>query len=335
MTLDMNTIMMISFALLLLIPFVKQAKLAIKAKRDRGNLVKIHEGTSYERLMKLQPDKKGRPSRRSLWKRPAELPAVVITFDGNIQAKGHELFGQLADEVIENKASIAEVVVRVTSPGGSVPPYGLLYAHMERMRNSGISLTSAVDTFGASGGYMMVAPSTKIVASPLAIIASIGVVMQMLNFNKLLTAMHITPIIVTAGDHKRTLTPTGEVTDEHIEFTKTKLAVFHRIFIAMVQKYRPQVDISVCDGDSWSALESVQKNMGLVDELMTSREYIGNLNKERDVVFLSAKSVKFGTPFGNYREGIFANFVASVMTKLGTSLVDRIVAKLTSNGLDF
>lgn len=326
MNIDMNTLVIACFGLLMLVQIIKKANTAMKSRLDRGNLVKIHESTSYQRLTKLQPDKNGRPSRRSLMKRPTELPAVVITFNGDLQAKGHEIFGQLADEVIENKDGISEVVVCVTSPGGSVPPYGLLYAHMERIRNSGLSLTSCVDTFGASGGYMMVAPSTKIVASPLAIIASIGVVIQVLNYNKLLTAIGITPIIATAGDHKRTLTATGKVTKDHVKITKAKLAAFHRIFIAMVQKHRPQVDISVCDGDSWTALESVEKGLGLVDELMTSREYIGKLNRKCDVVFLSV-STNFGS--------VAANFVGSFVAKLGTSLVDRIVAKVTSNGLDF
>jgi ClpP class serine protease len=112
------------------------------------------------------------------------------------------------------------------------------------------------------------------------------------------------------------LTATDPVTEEGRDFTTKKLEVIHRIFINAVRKYRPNVCEEICDGDSWSAQESVEKGLGLVDELASSLEYLSALNYERDLVFLSAKKSKFATPFFNYTTGIAMNIVDRVIARI-------------------
>lgn len=315
---DTNTTMMvIALILFTLLPMLKKALAAVKAKLEQGELSKIHETTSYSRRTRKLKGSGGRTTRRSLFKKADEKPAAVITFDGNLQAEGHDLFGQLADEVVENAQTLSEVVVCINSPGGSVPPYGLMYAHMERMRKTGLPLTACIDQFGASGGYLTVAPATKIVASPLSMIGSIGVAAHVLNYSGLLEFLGIESVMLAAGKHKRMLTATEPVTAEGKEFTTKKLEVIHRIFINAVRKHRPGVDEAICDGDSWSAQECVEREFGLVDELASSIEYLSALNHERDLVYLSAKKSKFATPFFNFTTGI------------AMSIVDRVIARLS------
>lgn len=319
---DSNSIMMaVALILFVVLPLLKKVLGAFKAKLERGSLSKIHETTGFSRLTRKFKDGSGSTKRRSLFKAPSEKPAAVITFDGNLHAEGHDLFGQLADEVVENAAHLSEVVVCITSPGGSVPPYGLMYAHMERMRNTGVPITACVDQFGASGGYLTVAPATKIVANPLAMIGSIGVAAHVLNYSGFLQALRIESVTLSSGKHKRMLTTTDPVTDEGRDFTTKKLEVIHRIFIDAVRKYRPDVSEEICDGDSWSAQESMQKGFGLVDELASSIEYLSALNHQRDLVYLSAKKSKFATPFFNYTTGI------------AVSIADRVIARLTDPGI--
>jgi serine protease SohB len=309
--------MVIALILFVLLPMLKKALVAVKAKLEQGTLSKIHVTTGYSRRTRKLKDSGGRTTRRSLFRKADEKPAAVITFDGNLHAEGHDLFGQLADEVVENAQALSEVVVCINSPGGSVPPYGLMYAHMERLRKTGLPLTACIDQFGASGGYLTVAPATKIVASPLAMIGSIGVAAHVLNYSGLLELLGIESVMLAAGKHKRMLTATEPVTAEGREFTTRKLEVIHRIFINAVRKHRPGVDEAICDGDSWSAQECVDREFGLVDELASSIEYLSALNHERDLVYLSAKKSKFATPFFNFTTGI------------AMSIVDRVIARLS------
>lgn len=316
---DLNTFMMAAFAVLFIVlPMIKKVVGAIKARLERGDLVRLHEETGYKREKQIVVDKKGRPRRLSLFRSPSVKPVLVIAFDGDPQAEGHELFAKLADEAVANKDVISEVVVKITSPGGSVSHYGLMNAHMERIRLSGVPLTACIDLVAASGGCLMAAPATKIVASRLAILASIGVVQHLLNGYRMLDNMGIESITSVAGEHKRLLTNTDKPTDEAKALTKAKLEKIHHIFIDAVRKYRPQVSEAICDGDWFTAAESEERDLGLVDVLMTSDEYLGELNKTRDIVFMSAKSTKWETPFFKFTSGIAA------------AVTDKVIAKISS-----
>ena len=71
----------------------------------------------------------------------------------------------------------------------------------------------------ASGGYMMACVGDKILAAPFAIIGSIGVVAQMPNFNRFLKKHNVDFELLTAGEHKRTLTMFGKNTETQSELT--------------------------------------------------------------------------------------------------------------------
>ena len=69
-----------------------------------------------------------------------------------------------------------EVVLRVTSPGGSVMDYGLAAALFARLKAAGVRTTACVDLVAASGGYMLACTAHTIVAAPFAMVGSIGVI---------------------------------------------------------------------------------------------------------------------------------------------------------------
>ena len=79
-----------------------------------------------------------------------------------------------------------EVLVRLESPGGMVHAYGLASSQLARLKHAQIPLTICVDKVAASGGYMMACLADKLVAAPFAIIGSIGVLVQLPNFHRVL-----------------------------------------------------------------------------------------------------------------------------------------------------
>ena len=100
-----------------------------------------------------------------------------------------------------------EVVIRLTSPGGSVSEYGLAAAHLLRLKQAGLHTTVCVDTVAASGGYMIACCADNVVAAPFAMIGSIGVVAGLPNFHKLLERAEVEFKLYTAGEFKRTVHP--------------------------------------------------------------------------------------------------------------------------------
>ena len=203
------------------------------------------------------------------------LPVVLIQVSNDVMASQRTMFAKFVDEVIANKAKFSRVLVNASSPGGAVSQYGLMFTEMERLRrDSGLYITGVADEVAASGGMMQLLPVHELVMPPFAVVGSIGVVTEFLNFNSLLTANGIKPIEITAGPFKRTVTQFGEPTEEKIAHYKEQLRSIHLQFIAAVQKYRSVDPDRVCTGDHWLAQEAVDKQLGLVDRLGTSRELI-------------------------------------------------------------
>lgn len=197
----------------------------------------------------------------------------VLTFDGDIKASAVDGLRETVNAVLSVATPDDEVVVRVNSAGGVVHGYGLAASQLARIRNKKIPLTVTVDKIAASGGYMIACVADKILAAPFAIIGSIGVIMQLPNFHRVLKDKHIEFEQVTAGEYKRTLTMFGENTPEKREKTQHELDDIHNLFKDLIKHHRPQVDLAkVATGEHWLAQQTIP--LKLVDELKTSDEYL-------------------------------------------------------------
>lgn len=71
---------------------------------------------------------------------------------------------------------------------------------------------------------------------------------------------------------------------------KEQLKSMLAVFVASVTKYRPLDIDKTCNGDHWTAQQSVDLNLGLVDVLMTSQEYLLQVNQTRKLIYLSEKA---------------------------------------------
>ena len=215
----------------------------------------------------------------------------VIDFDGDVNASAVSSMREEISAVLTSAEPCDEVVVRLESPGGVVHGYGLASSQLDRIRKKDIPLTVCVDKVAASGGYMMACLANKIIAAPFAIVGSIGVVAQIPNIHKLLKKNDIDIELHTAGEYKRTLTVIGENTDEGREKFKQDLQDTHDLFKSHVNQYRPELVMDkVANGDIWYGQEAL--NNHLVDQVMTSDEYLMQLAEEADVFEVSFETKK-------------------------------------------
>ena len=206
----------------------------------------------------------------------------VLNFDGNISASA---VGHLREEitaVLTQATPNDEVLLKLESAGGMVHSYGLASSQLDRLRKKNVPLTVCVDKVAASGGYMMACVADKILAAPFAIIGSIGVVAQMPNFNKVLKKHDVEFELLTAGEHKRTLTMFGENTEKGREKFIEELEETHQLFKDYVSTRRPQIDIDkIATGEIWYG--SRAKDIKLIDDIQTSDEYLVSRIEDADV----------------------------------------------------
>lgn len=213
---------------------------------------------------------------------PERKRIYVLSFDGDMHASEVELLREEVTAVLSLARPEDEVVLKLESPGGVVHDYGFAASQLERIRRKQIPLTICVDRVAASGGYMMACIANRLIAAPFAVMGSIGVVAQLPNFHRLLKKNDIDVEVLTAGEYKRTLTVFGENTEKGREKFQEDLEDIHCLFKEFVSEYRPDLDLEkVATGEIWFGKRALQHK--LVDELMTSDEYLVQCAEEADL----------------------------------------------------
>ena len=215
----------------------------------------------------------------------------VLNFVGNIKASGVKHLRQEITALLAIATPEDEIVVCLENAGGLVHEHGLAASQLQRIRQREIPLTVAVDKVAASGGYMMACVADHIVAAPFSVLGSIGVLAQMPNFNKLLEKHGIEYEQIKAGELKRTLTMFGKNTDADRSHFSQQMQETHDLFKQFVADNRQQLDIEkVATGEHWLGKKALE--LKLVDELLTSDDYLLNKSEDADIYQISHRSTK-------------------------------------------
>ncbi|MDG2174882.1 MAG: protease SohB [Gammaproteobacteria bacterium] len=247
-----------------------------------------------KKKLEKKEEKKEKKARKKDNSEEAELKKriYVLDFDGDPKASQVEDLRQAITAVLTMiRPDSDEILLRLESPGGMVHAYGLAASQLHRIRSKDIPLTICVDKVAASGGYMMACVATNLIAAPFAYIGSIGVLVQIPNFNKLLKKKNVDFEMVTAGEHKRTLTMFGENTAKGREKMLEDVTEVHELFKGFIRDSRPGMDIDkLATGETW--LGSRAHELGLVDEVATSDEIITNACDTADVYHVAFEKKK-------------------------------------------
>jgi len=219
--------------------------------------------------------------------------AFVLSFPGDVTASQVENLREEVTAVIRsaNKTRGDEVVLVLNTGGGTVTGYGLAAAQLTRIKDAGLKLTICVEQVAASGGYMMACCADRLVASPFAVLGSIGVITQQPNVYERLNREGIEFLTVTAGKYKRTLTPFKKPTSEDFKKTEEDLTAIWDLFKGFVKDQRPKLDVNlVATGETWFGKDALERN--LVDELKTTDDVLLEMLDEGSELY----SVKYRDP---------------------------------------
>lgn len=227
--------------------------------------------------------------------RPPTL--YVARFPGDALASQVAELREEVTAIVENAKPGDEALVVLQTGGGTVTGYGLAAAQLLRLKEAGLRLTIAVEQVAASGGYMMCCVADHIVASPFAVLGSIGVITDIPNFYERLKEEGIEFQTVTAGKYKRTLTPTKKPTKEDFAKTKADVEEILVLFRDFVAENRPQLDIDkVATGETWFGKDALDRN--LCDEIKTVDSVLLEFVAKGFNVFEVEYQPPVETPFG-------------------------------------
>ena len=210
----------------------------------------------------------------------------VLDFEGDIRASEVETMRDEVTALLSVAEPQDEVLMKLDNSGGMVHEHGLAASQLQRIKDAKLTFTISVDKVAASGGYMMACVADRIVAAPFAIVGSIGVLAQLPNFHRLLDKVGVDWEQHTAGEYKRTVTMFGENGEKEREKLKLELQETHVLFREFVSEHRPKLDIDkVSTGEHWYGKQALE--LDLVDDLITSDEYLINALEEFDIYEIS------------------------------------------------
>ncbi len=159
------------------------------------------------------------------------------------------------------------VLLWVDSPGGSAEASDLIHREVVRVKEK----KPVVAYFGevaASGGYYVAAHADAIVAQPLGLTGSIGVVSARLLASALLDRVGIRTEVLRTGPHADFFSPHRALSDGERAIMNRELDAFYDSFVALVAdgRGRPVDEIErLARGRVWLAADAYRH--GLVDQL--------------------------------------------------------------------
>ncbi|MDJ0910887.1 MAG: signal peptide peptidase SppA [Woeseiaceae bacterium] len=167
-----------------------------------------------------------------------------------------------------NDDSVAAVVLRVDSPGGSTFASEVIANEIEELRSSGKPVVVSMGSVAASGGYWISAGADKIYASPATITGSIGIFGMIPTYQRSLDALGIavdgTGTTIWSGE----LRPDREMSPHARELFQVLIEDGYTDFISRVARERgmdvDDVD-TIAQGRVWTGIDALEN--GLVDEL--------------------------------------------------------------------
>jgi serine protease SohB len=272
-------------------------RLQVTRLNDRyQSLKQVLEASILPRRSFKAGEKARRQERKALRKRSAEEAGrsrrvFVINFRGDIRASAVAALREEVTAVLTVARPEDEVVLRLENAGGLVHDHGLAASQLARIRSRGIPLTVAVDKIAASGGYMMACVGNRIIAAPFAVLGSIGVLMQLPNFHRLLQTHGVDFELLKGGEYKRKLTIFGENDDADRARMQQEIDDTHQLFKDFVGEHRPGLDIgTVATGEHWYGRRALE--LALCDELRTSDDYLLAASREAELYELAYTTKK-------------------------------------------
>ncbi len=248
-----------------LVPEPGEARQTATPKRERHQLVSLGRF--------LRPNMFA----RRLWGviRPRKA-VVVLRLGGNIvdSDSPHAPAGRIAArptaavlKALRRDDNVAAVVLRIDSPGGSGLASDMMWRELKRLAAKK-PLVASMGNIAASGGYYLAMAGDEVLADPLTITGSIGVVAGKFEVSELLERLGVRRDVLSYGQNSGMNSLTAGWTESERERVREHIEMFYAAFVTKAADCRG-VEVSElaphADGRIWTGTQALER--GLVDAL--------------------------------------------------------------------
>jgi len=207
---------------------------------------------------------------------------------------------------------VKAIVVRIDSPGGGVAPSQEIYNAVKRVRKEqNKTVIASMGTVAASGGYYIAVATDRILANPGTLTGSIGVIMQMANFQEILEKIGVKSVVVKTGKFKDLGSPFRPMLEEERELLESVMQDTLSQFIEAVADGRSMESAEVeqlADGRVFTGRQA--KSVLLIDEIGDLHDAI-KLAGELSGIEGTPRVLETTKPF-SFQEFLESSFLGSV-----------------------
>ncbi len=164
--------------------------------------------------------------------------------------------------------SVRAVVLRVNSPGGSAAGAQEIAAEIAAVREAGKVVVTSMGDVAASGAYWVASVTDHIVANPGTLTGSIGVIMEVANYEGLFEKLGIDYEVLVSGEHKDMGSPLRRLTEEERRILLSMVEDIFNQFVEAVAAGRGlsrEELLPLADGRVFTGSQAL--DAGLVDSL--------------------------------------------------------------------
>ncbi len=167
-----------------------------------------------------------------------------------------------------NDKNVKAIVLRVNSPGGEVTASDIIYNAVKKAAKEK-PVVVYMDAIAASGGYYVACGATKIVASETTLTASIGVIIETLNYSDLFGKVGLSMQTFTSGAFKDSLGGARPMRDDEKAYVQNLVTQMYDRFLGIVSEARgvakEELKNTVADGRVVTGREALAAK--LVDQI--------------------------------------------------------------------
>lgn len=194
---------------------------------------------------------------------------------------GVESVKNALEQAVED-ASVKAILLRINSPGGEVTASDVLYNAVKKAAKVK-PVVVFMDAMAASGGYYVSCGATKVVASETTLTASIGVIMETLNYSELFGKVGLSMNTFTSGAFKDSLSGARPMRDDEKAYVQNLVTQMYDRFLGIVSEARgvPKETLksTVADGRVVTGREALKAKLvdqiGYVEDAYTLARELG------------------------------------------------------------
>jgi len=178
--------------------------------------------------------------------------------------------------------SIGTVLLEMDSPGGTVSGISEVAAEVRALRD-GKHVVALANNLMASAAYWIASQADEIIATPDALVGSVGVFVMHEDYSAMNERMGLKVNYITAGKYKAEANPDQPLTDEARAHLQSIVDGAYDLFVSDVAKGRgvPTSTVKADYGEGRVLTAKEAKAAGLIDRVASVEETLRRLNGVR------------------------------------------------------